>query len=104
MNERVALVTGGGRGLGRAFAQRLASEGVSVAVAAQTESQINETAELIESEGGTAISYVVDVSIDTAVKKMVSDVEQRIGAVTLLVNNAGIYGPVGPEWDVGISD
>ncbi len=104
MNDRVALVTGGGRGLGRAFAQRLASEGASVAVAAQTEAQVNETAELIESEGGTAISYVADVSVDTAVKKMVSDIEQRLGTVSLLVNNAGIYGPVGPEWDVGISD
>lgn len=104
MSDRVALVTGGGRGLGRAFAQRLASEGVSVAVAAQTESQVNETAELIESDGGAALSFVADVSEDTVVKKMVSDIEQRLGPVSLLVNNAGIYGPVGPEWDVDISD
>lgn len=62
LSGQVALVTGGGRGLGRAFAQALAESGAAVAVIARSEDQLAETVKLIESAGGRAIAIPGDVS------------------------------------------
>ena len=61
-SDQVALVTGGGRGLGRAYAQAIAAAGAAVAVTAKTEDQIAETVKLIESAGGRAIAVSAEVS------------------------------------------
>ena len=60
-DERTALVTGGGRGLGRAIADRLASEGVAVGLLARTVEQLEETAAAIRAEGGRAAAFAADV-------------------------------------------
>jgi 3-oxoacyl-[acyl-carrier protein] reductase len=89
--DQVALVTGGGRGIGRAIARRLAREGASVCVnylsrADAAESLVTD----IIADGGRAIAVAADVSDDAAVEGMVDRVGAAFGSVTILVNNAGV--------------
>jgi NAD(P)-dependent dehydrogenase (short-subunit alcohol dehydrogenase family) len=97
---QVALVTGGGRGLGRAFADALASAGATVAISARSIDQLAETTAMIRAKGGRALAITADVADGQAVAQMVSAVEQELGPVDLLVNNAGVGGPLGPLWEV----
>lgn len=99
----VAVVTGGGRGLGRAFAQALAAAGYVVAVVARSEAELAETVALIEGPGGKASAFPADVTDGTAVDRAFTAIESSLGPIDLLVNNAGVIGPLGPfaESDVG---
>lgn len=83
--DQIALVTGGGRGIGRWIAAELAAAGMRVAVAARTRAEVEEAAREI---GGLAIE--ADVSDRDAVERMVAEVERELGPIDLLVNNAGI--------------
>jgi NAD(P)-dependent dehydrogenase (short-subunit alcohol dehydrogenase family) len=85
LSDGVALVTGGGRGIGATIARELAGAGMRVAVAARTREQVDEVAREI---GGLALE--VDVSDETSVARMVEDTERQLGPIDLLVNNAGI--------------
>ena len=97
---QVAIVTGGGRGLGRSMAQRLAADGMTVAVAARSAAQLAETVDLIAAQGGRAQAFPLDVTDQVAVEQMVAVIEHDLGAVELLVNNAAIITPLGPVWEV----
>ena len=100
LSGQVALVTGGGRGLGRAFAQALAESGAAVAVIARSEDQLAETVKLIESAGGRAIAIPGDVSDQGDVEQAVSTTEQQLGPIDLLVNNAGVASAMALGWEV----
>jgi NAD(P)-dependent dehydrogenase (short-subunit alcohol dehydrogenase family) len=95
----VAVVTGGGRGFGRAFAITLAENGMRVAVAARSSDQLEETVRLIRSQGGEAIAIPTDVTDAKAVASMVDNVETQLGKIELLVNSAGAGRPFGPTWE-----
>jgi NAD(P)-dependent dehydrogenase (short-subunit alcohol dehydrogenase family) len=96
LSGQVAVVTGGGRGLGREFAIGLAAAGASVAVIARSEDQLSETARIIAEVGGKGIAVVGDVSNPRTVENLAAEVEERLGPVDLLINNAGIAAPFGP--------
>lgn len=100
LTGQVAIVTGGGRGFGREIARRLAKEGVKVAVVARSAEQLEATVALIQTEGGHAIAVATDVTDASSVAAMVEQVEQELGAVDLLVNNAGRLTAIGPVWEV----
>jgi NAD(P)-dependent dehydrogenase (short-subunit alcohol dehydrogenase family) len=104
LSGQVALVTGGGRGIGRVFAQTLAAAGARVAVAARSEDELAHTLALVEQAGGHAMAVPLDVTDQRAVERAVTIIEQQLGPVTLLVNNAGVCGPVDPLWDVDPED
>lgn len=91
---QVAVVTGGGRGLGRVMAQALAQVGAAVIVVARSEEELDETVFLIEKNGGQASSFSVDVTDQHAVNQMGAEIKQRFGTVDLLVNNAGVNAPI----------
>lgn len=99
LSGQVALVTGGGRGIGRALALGLATAGAAVAVSARTEGQLAETVELISNSGGRAATFPADVSDRSAVEEMVTGVEDELGPIDLLVNNAGVPGAPGRDWE-----
>jgi NAD(P)-dependent dehydrogenase (short-subunit alcohol dehydrogenase family) len=101
LDGQVALVTGGSRGLGRAFARALAAAGAAVAVAARSAGGVRETARQIQEQGGQAAAYELDVTDPAAVEQVVAAIERELGPVDLLVNNAGVMAPIGPDWLVG---
>lgn len=92
----VALVTGGGRGIGQGVAVRLAKQGWDVAVTARSADQLKQTVDRSE---GRMIAVVADVAEPVSVRAMAREVEAKLGSVTLLVNNAGTAGPLGPFWE-----
>src|SRR5262245_35173718 len=96
LNNQVVIVTGGGRGFGRAIAQRFAAEGAAVAVTARTASQIEETVALINAQGGRALAVAADVTRRDDVARVVERTVEKFGSVTTLVSNAGHGGPYGP--------
>jgi len=103
LSGQVAIVTGGGRGLGRVFAEALAGAGAAAAVVARSADQLAEAVDLIEEAGGRAIAQRADVTDHLAVQQLVDTVEQQLGPVGLLVNNAGIAGPGnGPIWEADV--
>jgi NAD(P)-dependent dehydrogenase (short-subunit alcohol dehydrogenase family) len=99
LSGQVALVTGGGRGLGRAFALALSKAGARVAVTARTADDLAVTVEGVEGAGGRALGLPVDVAVPEAVTHLVRTVESHLGPVDILVNNAGVVGPVGDDWE-----
>ncbi|HUY21699.1 MAG TPA: SDR family oxidoreductase [Acidimicrobiales bacterium] len=89
---KVAVVTGAGRGIGRAYAEGLASAGASVVVADVDEGGAAETAEAITVAGGSAAAVHVDIADHDSVAAMATAAEDRFGGIDLLVNNAAIFG------------
>jgi NAD(P)-dependent dehydrogenase (short-subunit alcohol dehydrogenase family) len=92
----VALVTGSGRGIGRAIAGLFAEQGASVFLTARTESQLTEAVEGIRTAGGKADYTTADLAHENDCAKVVSAARATFGPVDILVNNAGHYGPVVP--------
>ena len=93
---RVALVTGAGRGIGRAISLALAGAGARLIVLARTSAEVQETAQLIHAQGGDALAVTADVSQWNDVCRVVSHAAEQIGPIDILVNNAGIQSPIGP--------
>ncbi|NPV92068.1 MAG: glucose 1-dehydrogenase [Firmicutes bacterium] len=93
LSGKVAVVTGGGRGIGRAIALELAKAGADVAVAARTEAQIEETRDAIRREGRRSIAVRLDVTDKSAVGAMMDEVVSTLGGLHILVNNAGVARP-----------
>jgi 3-oxoacyl-(acyl-carrier-protein) reductase len=90
LKEKVAVVTGGGRGIGEATCLKLASEGAKVAVCDVVPEAAAEVVKKIEEKGGTAIAVIVDVTNMKAVEQALTKVKEELGGLDILVNNAGI--------------
>jgi 3-oxoacyl-[acyl-carrier protein] reductase len=91
LQHRVALVTGGSRGIGKAISLTLGNAGAAVAVNyRQRREEAEGVADAIRKFGGRAVALGADVSVSSDVHRMVQDIEQRLGAVDILVNNAGM--------------
>ncbi|MGH3768282.1 MAG: SDR family NAD(P)-dependent oxidoreductase [Pseudonocardiaceae bacterium] len=100
----VALVTGGGRGVGRVLACALAGAGAAVGLIARSSDQLAESVRLIEVAGGVATAASADLSDPVGAAAAVDKLRHDLGPVDLLVNNAGVNGPVGLAWDVPEDD
>src|SRR5207247_1955773 len=96
LKDQVAIVTGGGRGFGRAIADTLASLGASVVVASRNAPELDEVAAAIKKAGGKALAQTADVADERQVQELVLATERWVGPATILVNNAGVLDPIGP--------
>lgn len=96
---KVAVVTGAGRGLGRMIAQALADRGDVVALVSRGREGLEETERLIRRNGGEARAYPADVGDRQAVEAMAGMVGRELGPVSILVNAAGVFGPIEPIAD-----
>ena len=95
LSNKVAIVTGGGQGIGRAIAIGYAQEGAKVLVAARTKTDVETVAEEIRTAGGEALAVKTDISREADVQRMVNQAIDTWGQIDILVNNAGVPGPQG---------
>lgn len=104
LSGQVAVVTGGGRGIGRAIALALAAAGARTAVLARSQAELDKTAQLIEQAGGRAQAFLTDVTDALMVHSTMREIEQSLGPIDLVVNNAAIGGPIGPFWETDMRE
>jgi NAD(P)-dependent dehydrogenase (short-subunit alcohol dehydrogenase family) len=104
LNGRVAVVTGGGSGIGRGIALTLGAEGMTVAVADLQESNAREVAAEIESAGGRALAIAVDVTSVESLAAAAKEIVAQAGGVNLLCANAGVLARVASLADHGVED
>jgi 3-oxoacyl-[acyl-carrier protein] reductase len=90
LRDKVALITGGGRGIGKAIAMAYAREGATIAICARTDSEIDETAREIRALKTDCLALACDVALEESVGRLIKDIEARFGRLDVLVNNAGV--------------
>jgi len=100
LQDKVAIITGGGRGIGRAIAKRFAQAGASVVIAEQDGQSGEQTCAEIEAAGGVAQWIATDVTNRASVEAMVAATHDRFGRIDILVNNAALLGANGPVLEV----
>lgn len=96
LEGQTAIVTGGGRGFGRAIAETLAAQGAAVVVCSRNAPELDEVVKAIKTSGGKALAQTADIADERQVQELVLATERWVGPVSILVNNAGIIDPVGP--------
>lgn len=104
LENRVALVSGAGRGIGRAIALALAAEGAKVALTARTTDELEEVCEQIRAASGTARAITADLADRGAAARIVPQVKQALGPIEILVNNAGVGSSADPRPVVDFDD
>ncbi len=91
LKGKVAIVTGGGRNIGRAIAYKLSEQGIHVVVCARTQKEIDHTAAVIQEQGGRSIPIACDVSNPAEVERVIENTLKFFGQIDFLINNAGNY-------------
>jgi NAD(P)-dependent dehydrogenase (short-subunit alcohol dehydrogenase family) len=104
LSGTVAVVTGGGRGIGRAIALALARQGAAVAITARSAAELDGTLAELRAIHDHAIAVRADVTDRAAVDAMVAETEARLGPIGFLVNNAGSGSVIGPIWETDPDD
>ena len=104
LTNKVALITGSGRGIGRAMALLFAREGAAVFLTARTEKELAGVAEEIAAQGGKASYACGDLTLTKDAERVFAETEKKFGRVDILVNNAGHYGPVVPVEDYPLEE
>jgi NAD(P)-dependent dehydrogenase (short-subunit alcohol dehydrogenase family) len=104
LENRVALITGSGRGIGRSIAQLFAKEGAAVFLTARTETELASTSSEISNGGGRAGYATADLSREVDCAQTVAAARAKFGRIDILVNNAGHYGPVVPVEDYPLAE
>ena len=104
LNGQVAVITGAGRGIGRAIALAYAREGARLALAARSESELQEAVSVASELGAEAIAVPTDVTNPEDAERLARRAVECFGRIDVLVNNAGISGPVGPLQGNDIGD
>jgi 3-oxoacyl-[acyl-carrier protein] reductase len=100
LKDKVAIITGAGRGLGKAFALRFHDEGAKLLLPDISLERAQQTADEIKAKGGTAYAMLTDISDEKSTLKMADEVVKRFGKVDILLNNAALYGGVEQQpWD-----
>jgi 3-hydroxybutyrate dehydrogenase len=102
--SQVALITGSGRGIGRAIARLFASEGASIFLTARTYTELTATAKEISENGGNVHQIAADLADEADCERIVAEAHAKFGRIDILVNNGGHYGPVVPVEDYPLAE
>ena len=100
LKDKVAIVTGGGRGIGRAIVFDFAREGANVVACGRTPAPLEEVSQEARRAGYSVLAIKADVSVEHEVESMVEETIKKFGKIDILVNNAAIVGPVGLITDI----
>jgi NAD(P)-dependent dehydrogenase (short-subunit alcohol dehydrogenase family) len=107
LHQRNAIITGGSQGLGRAIAEAYVRAGASVAICARDAKALQATRDdlaKLAAPGQKIVARTCDVSVEDDVKALVADARSELGSIHILVNNAGVYGPMGPTESVSLAE
>jgi len=104
LKNKVAMITGGGRGIGEAIALAFAREGARLAIASRTQAELDQVASQIRDLGGQVQVVSTDVSNRDDVMRLIETTLTTYGQIDILVNGAGVYGPIGLMWDVDVDE
>src|SRR6516225_5919313 len=104
LETRVALIVGAGRGIGEAIALRFGAEGARLILAARSTRELETVAEKVKAAGGTAEYVAADVAVTGDVSRLVQKSVESFGRIDILVNAAGIYGPIGRVWEIDANE
>ena len=104
LQNKVALITGGGYGIGRVIALRFATEGAKICVAGRSKEKLDETVKEMESKGTDALAVQCDITRENEVESMVNKVVNHFGSIDVLVNNAAAEGPTLPIHEMESKD
>ncbi|MCH2507880.1 MAG: SDR family oxidoreductase [Dehalococcoidia bacterium] len=104
IQDKVALITGSGRGMGRAISLGLAKNGVKVALTGRNQSLLDKTAKEIEEAGGNAKTFLLDVTDDRQAESVSKEVYEEWGSIDILVNNAGVIVYDKPVWETTLEE
>lgn len=104
LQDKVAVVTGGGRGIGEATALALTEEGANLVLVSRTQSELESVAGQVASRGGQALVLPADVSRQEEMAQVVDKTLAHYGRLDILVNAAGVYGPIGPTAEVDLGE
>jgi 3-oxoacyl-[acyl-carrier protein] reductase len=104
LGSKVAIITGGGKGIGKAIALAFAREGATVVIASRRVSALEETCREITGSGGKATYVQTDVAEEQQVQRLVAETIRQFGQVDVLVNNSGVSGPTSRVADMDLSE
>ena len=104
LEGQVAVITGAGRGIGRAIALAYAREGAKLALAARNEEELEQSVAAVSEIGGEAVAFRTDVTSQVGTERLARRTVERFGRIDVLVNNAGTSGPIGPLQDNDIAE
>lgn len=100
LQEKIAVITGGGRGIGRAIARAYAREGAHLVLASRDVAALQETRELLSPYGRDVLVVPLDLRVEESVSQLAEQTLAHFGHVDILVNNSGITGPTAPLWEI----
>src|SRR5438105_8385548 len=104
LRDKVAVVTGGGRGIGRAIALAYAKEGADLVLASRSREALEETRAMVEALGRKAIVVLTDTRQEESLRNLVVQAVNAFGRIDILVNNSGIGGASAPLWEIAPAD
>ena len=104
LENKIAVITGAGRGIGRAIALAYAREGADLLLAARSQEALEETRSMVEELGRKALVVPTDIRSEESVDNLAENAAKHFGRVDILVNNSGIAGPTTPLWDIKLVD
>ena len=100
LEDKVALITGSSKGIGKAIAERMAEQGAKVVISSRNQDACEEVAAGINAEGGEAIAIACNINYQEQLENLVSQTQQRLGAVNVLVCNAALNPYFGPSQNI----